>query len=67
MKIFLVWILATLIAASTIDIGPDDNIVLNININRELSLAFQIWDFEKLPLNYSNLNAIPRIQWIQWI
>ena len=41
MNIFLVWNLATLIAATKIDIGPDDNILLDININRELSIAFK--------------------------
>ena len=38
----MLWTLSALIAATSIDIGPDDNLSLNINIDRDLSLAFQI-------------------------
>ena len=41
MKIFMLWTLTALIAATTIDIGPDDNVLLDINLNRELRPALQ--------------------------
>ena len=37
----MLWTLTALIAATTIDIGPNDNVLLDINLNRELRLALQ--------------------------